>query len=58
MSEKIKRNKKGNKYMQITLSQSKKNARNKIAKTQVLMFGKGKRQTLRMKQEMTTKGKK
>lgn len=58
MSERIKRNKKGNKYMQITLSQSKKNARNKIAKTQVLMFGKGKRQTLRMKQEMTTKGKK
>lgn len=58
MIERIKRNKNGNKYMQITLSQNKKNARNKIAKTQVLMLGKGKRQTLRMKQEMTTKGKK
>lgn len=46
--------------MQITLKQNKKHARNKnkIAETQGLILVKGKkRQTLRMKQEVTRKGK-
>lgn len=59
MFGRIKRNNRENKHMQITLRKNKKNARNKnkISQIQVLMLKKGKK-TLRMKQEMTTKGKK
>ena len=44
--------------MQITLKQNKKDARNKnrIAETQGVILVKGKRQTLRMEQEVTRKG--
>lgn len=58
MTERIKRNKGKSKYMQITLKQNKKDARNKnrIAETQGVILVKGKRQTLRMEQEVTRKG--